>query len=95
MVELVPQCAGVLNLAQKMKSTQVPQLVENAEQMVRNAYDWAVEERDRWTSAGEKVEECIKALGSNPQLTELRRLMSDAAACWEDCAREYSSFLES
>jgi len=82
-------------LADKMKRTQVPEITAAAEEMVRNHYDWAVEERERWINAREKVEQLIKAFGSNPQLTELRDRMNDAVARWNDCAREYWNFLES
>jgi len=95
MADLIPECAGVLHLADKMKRTQVPEIVAAAEEMVRSHYNWAIEERERWINAREKVEQLMKAFGENPQVTELRHQMSDAAACWEDCAREHSKFLES
>jgi hypothetical protein len=95
MAGLIPECGGVLHLAEKMRRTQVPEMTAAAEEMVRNHYDWAIEERERWIAAREKVDQLIGAFGSNPQLAKLRDQMNDAAACWNDCAREYSDFLES
>jgi hypothetical protein len=95
MADLIPECGGVLHLADKMRRTQVPEIVAVAEEMVRNHYDYAIEERERWIDARGKVDRLIEALGSSPQFAELRDRMDDAAACWDDCAREYSNFLES
>ena len=94
MADPILQCKGVLSFANRLKQSEVPEAVAIAEEVIKNRYDSAIEERERWKDACGKVEQLIEVLGSNPQVVTLRNHMSRTAACWDDCAKAYLEFLE-
>jgi hypothetical protein len=95
MAGLIPNCSGVLALAGRRKAANEPVLREAAQNMVRNSYDSAIAERQRWRDAADGVEELVRQFGPNPQVKELVDGLREVAGQWNDCAREFASFLES
>lgn len=95
MPDLIARCAGVLSQAERMVNTQQPQIVAAANDMVHIAYSWAIEERDRWADAREKVGALENAFGTNPQIAELAKHMTQIVNAWQECASEFDRFLSS